>query len=133
MRLTLLLLAFLTGRILFAQEEDTTSVKAYDSVDVRPDFPGGMPAFFAFLAENMKYPMKASRNGIQGRVYIQFVIGKDGLIEKESVMVVKGVDPLIDDEAVRVVKLAPPFTPGSQDGKPVRVRMILPIIFSLDK
>lgn len=76
------------------------------------------------------YPPKARRKGIQGKVILHFVVEKDGTIG--AIEVIHGVDPLLDEEAVRVVRTFPPFAPGTQQGKPVRVRYVLPFSFALD-
>ena len=92
-----------------------------------PSFPGGNVQ--KWISKNVKYPVLAMENGIQGKVYIQFVIEKDGSIT--DVKVVRGVDASLDKEAVRVVKAMPKWKPGKQRGKPVRVSYTLPINFQL--
>ncbi len=94
-----------------------------------PQFPGGEQALFKFLNENIKYPVIAQENGIQGRVICQFVVNTDGSIV--DIQVVRGVDPSLDKEAVRVIQSMPKWIPGKQRGKPVRVRFTLPINFKL--
>ena len=92
-----------------------------------PSFPGGNVQ--KWIAKNVKYPVLAMENGIQGKVYIQFVIERDGSIT--DVKVLRGVDASLDKEAVRVVKAMPKWKPGKQRGKPVRVSYTLPINFQL--
>lgn len=100
-------------------------------VEEQPEFEGGMDAFYNYIRKEMKYPLEARRMGIEGRVYVQFVIEKDGsLSEVESV---RGIGAGCDREAVRVVENAPSFKPGKQRGKPVRVRMVLPVAFKLNE
>lgn len=82
---------------------------------------------YAFLAKTYHYPDSAKAKGIKGKVYVGFVVEADGAITE--VQVVKGVDPLLDAEALRVVGLMPRWTPGEQNGKPVRMRMRLPMKF----
>lgn len=101
----------------------------YDIVDNMPDFPGGQAALMKFLAKNIKYPVIAQENDIQGRVIVQFVVNKNGRIA--GAKVVRGVDPFLDVEALRVINSMPDWKPGIQQGKPVRVRLTMPVIFRL--
>jgi len=94
-----------------------------------PSFPGGDADLFKFLSNNVKYPVIAQENGIQGRVICQFVVNKDGSIV--DVEVVRAVDPSLDKEAIRVIKSMPNWTPGKQRGKSVRVKYTLPVNFKL--
>ena len=98
-------------------------------VEKQPEFPGGTTALMKFLGDNIKYPIIAQENGIQGRVITNFVVERDGSIS--DVQVVRGQDPSLDKEAVRVIKTMPKWTPGQQRGKPVRVRFTLPVVFRL--
>ncbi|MFZ6037207.1 MAG: energy transducer TonB [Bacteroidota bacterium] len=100
-------------------------------VENQPEFPGGQAAMMKFLSENIKYPVIAQENGIQGRVICNFVVERDGSIT--DVQVVRGVDPSLDREAVRVIQSMPKWKPGMQRGKPVRVRFTLPIVFRLQQ
>jgi len=100
-------------------------------VEKQPEFPGGDAARLRFLNDNIKYPVIAQENGIQGRVTCQFVVNIDGSIVDIEVM--RGIDPSLDREAVRVIGLMPRWTPGEQRGKPVRVRFTLPIQFRLQQ
>jgi protein TonB len=90
---------------------------------------GGMAAFYKYVGDKMKYPPQARRMGIDGKVFVEFVINKDGTIT--DVKAVKGIGAGCDEEAVRVVQSAPSWTPGKQRGKPVKQRMVLPITFKL--
>lgn len=89
----------------------------------------GMKGLMAFLSRNIKYPVKAEENGIQGRVICSFVVGTDGSIS--DVKVENSVDPSLDKEAIRVIKSMPKWIPGTQKGKPVRVRYTMPVTFRL--
>jgi protein TonB len=100
-------------------------------VENQPEFPGGQAAMMKFLSENIKYPVIAQENGIQGRVICNFVVERDGSIT--DVQVVRGVDPSLDREAVRVIQSMPKWKPGMQRGKPVRVRFTLPVVFRLQQ
>ena len=99
-------------------------------VESMPEFPGGTQALFKYLSENVKYPVIAQENGIQGRVICQFVVNKDGSIVDVEV-VRSGGDPSLDKEAVRVIKSMPKWKPGKQRGKAVRVKYTVPVNFKL--
>lgn len=110
------------------QEEEATE-EIFVVVEEMPEFPGGQAALMKFLSDNIRYPVIAQENGIQGRVICSFVVERDGSIT--DVQVVRGVDPSLDKEAVRVIQSMPKWKPGKQRGKPVRVRFTLPIVFRL--
>ena len=99
-------------------------------VETMPEFPGGQQALFKYLNENVRYPVIAQENGIQGRVICQFVVNKDGAIVDVEV-VRSGGDPSLDEEAVRVIKSMPKWNPGKQRGKAVRVKYTVPVNFRL--
>ena len=101
----------------------------FDVVENSPEFPGGMEAWNEYLRKNLKYPTQARRMGIEGTVYVVFVVNTDGTVQ--DVEVLRGIGGGCDEEALRVVKGAPKWTPGKQRGRPVRVRMRLPIRFKL--
>ncbi len=101
----------------------------YQIVDQMPEFPGGTEALLKFVANNVKYPEKAKDEEISGRVFISFVIEKDGSVS--NVELKRGIGGGCDDEAVRVVKAMPKWKPGIKDGKPVRVSYMMPINFKL--
>ena len=94
-----------------------------------PSFPGGTAALMEFLQNNVKYPVVAQENGVQGRVVVSFVVEKDGSIT--DVKVVRSVDPSLDKEATRVVKSMPNWIPGKQNGAAVRVKYNVPVSFRL--
>ena len=108
------------------KEEET---KIFEVVEQMPSFPGGDAALMAFLSKNIKYPVVAEENGIQGRVIATFVVERDGSIT--DVKVVKSVDPSLDKEAVRVLKSMPKWIPGKQNGSAVRVKYTVPVTFRL--
>ena len=108
------------------EEEDNV---IFQVVEKMPSFPGGDAALFKFLNENVKYPVIAQENGVQGRVICQFVVNRDGSIV--DVEVVRSVDASLDKEAIRVIKSMPKWSPGQQRGKPVRVKYTLPVNFKL--
>jgi len=109
-------------------EEEATE-EIFVVVEQQPEFPGGTTALMKFLSDNIKYPVIAQENGIQGRVIMNFVVERDGSIS--DVQVVRGQDPSLDKEAERVIKTMPKWKPGQQRGKPVRVRFTLPVVFRL--
>lgn len=111
------------------ETDENRTDKVFDEVEQMPSFPGGLSALMNYLSSNIKYPVIAEENSIQGRVVVQFVVGKDGHIS--DVRVAKSVDPSLDKEAVRVVKGMPKWIPGKQDGQAVTVRYTLPVTFRL--
>lgn len=115
-----------TGTGPVVEEEDNV---VFQVVERMPSFPGGDAALFKFLNDNVKYPVIAQENGIQGRVICQFVVNRDGSIV--DVEVVRSVDPSLDKEAIRVIKSMPNWIPGLQRNKPVRVKYTLPVNFRL--
>lgn len=111
----------------YGQEENDEIVTFLPSEDM-PVFPGNVQKW---IAKNVNYPILAAENGIEGKVYIQFVVEKDGRVS--NIKVVRGVDPSLDKEAVRVISAMPKWKPGKQRGIPVRVSYTLPIAFQLSK
>ena len=103
--------------------------KAYDVVEEMPQYPGGVGKLMEYVSMNVRYPKEAESKSIQGRVVTTFVVEKDGSITDAEV--IKSVDPALDAEALRVVKAMPKWTPGKQEGKPIRVKYTMPITFAL--
>lgn len=103
--------------------------KVFDVVEEMPSFPGGQGALMSFLSSNIKYPVVAQENGVQGRVIVGFVVETDGSISDVKVM--RSVDPSLDKEATRVVKSMPKWKPGRQNGSAVRVKYTVPVVFRL--
>ena len=120
-----LLFSFMTST---AQTKKNNMV--FDVVEVMPQFPGGQIAMLKYIMENIKYPKQAMKEGIQGRVTVRFIVEKDGSIS--DVKPILSVHPLLNKEAVRVVESMPKWTPGKHNGKPVRVRFNLPVMFKLN-
>lgn len=104
--------------------------KVYDVVEQQPEFPGGTSGLAKWLGDNIKYPAEAAKQGIEGRVIVQFVVGIDGTVSNVKLM--RPVNPLLDQEALRVVTAMPKWTPGKQDGKPVAVKYTIPVTFRQD-
>lgn len=111
------------------EENEEEAIEVFVIVEEMPQFPGGDLALRQWIASNIKYPVIAAENGIQGRVFVQFVVNTDGSIT--DVRVARGVDPSLDQEAIRVVRTLPKWKPGKQRGKPVRVSYTVPINFQL--
>lgn len=98
-------------------------------VEQKPSFPGGESAMYKWLQDNIIYPAAASEEGVQGKVTVQFIVEKDGSIT--HVQVVRGKHPALDAEAARVIRKMPRWTPGRNNGQPVRVTYHLPVQFKL--
>jgi protein TonB len=109
--------------------EQEAPKEIFTVVEENPGYPGGDEARIKFLMENMKYPEEAKELGVQGKVFVTFVVEIDGSIS--NVRVLRGIGSGCDDEAVRVVKSMPKWIPGKQRGVPVRVQFNLPINFKL--
>lgn len=109
------------------EEEEVEEI--FTIVEDQPAPNGGMPAFYQYITKKLKYPAQARRMGIEGKVFVQFVVDKDGTLTE--VQAVKGIGAGCDEEAVRVIQGAPKWKPGKQRGRAVKVRMILPITFKL--
>ena len=110
--------------------EKTAREEVYFIVEEMPEFPGGQLALRQFIAQQIKYPFVAQEKGIQGKVYVNFVVGKDGSVR--NARIARGVDPSLDREALRVINSLPPWKPGKQKGKEVAVSYTVPISFVLE-
>ena len=106
-------------------EQNTDSVCLLPEED--PEFPGGMEAMFQFILENLQYPNTGE--DVEGTIIVSFIVEKDGSLT--NIEISRRVYPFLDKEALRVVKLMPKWIPGKQDGKAVRVKYTIPIIFRL--
>lgn len=111
------------------EEEDETETQIFTVVENEPEFPGGMEALYKYLAQNIKYPQLARENNITGKVYVTFVVEKDGSIANPKVL--RDIGGGCGAEAIRVVKAMPKWNPGKQRGKAVRVQFNLPVNFNL--
>lgn len=107
-------------------EEET---KIFEVVEQMPKFPGGDAALIQYLASHTNYPTVAAENGVQGKVYVGFVVERDGSVS--DVKILRSVDPSLDKEAMRVVRSMPKWTPGKQNGSAVRVKFQVPVNFKL--
>jgi len=129
MKTILVFCIFLLGfTTVYSQNALSSNDKVYTVVQQKPQFPGDINKF---LSDNLKYPEDARKNNIQGTVYVQFVVEKDGSVS--GVKVLRGVQggASLESEAVQVVSGMPKWTPGVQDGSPVRVSYLLPVRFML--
>ncbi len=108
-------------------EQDTATI--YVVVEQDPEFPGGMESLYQYLAGNVKYPAEAKANKIEGRVYVTFVVEKDGSVT--NARIIRSPHESLSAEALRVVQAMPKWRPGRTGGKPVRVQFNLPINFKL--
>ena len=111
------------------ESSSTDSDKVYDVVEHMPQFPGGPSAMFKFLADNIHYPEDAEKKGAQGRVIIAFIVECDGSVSNPKVTT--SAEEHLDKEALRLVRAMPKWTPGTQDGHPVRVKYTVPVTFRL--
>lgn len=101
----------------------------YEVIDQMPQFPGGEQALLKYIGSNIRYPIIAQENGVQGKVIVRFVVNKSG--EVENAVVLKAVDESLDAEALRVINSLPDWIPGEQKGEKVSVYYTLPISFKL--
>jgi protein TonB len=98
--------------------------------DEMPEFPGGKKVLKQYIARNIKYPVQAIEENIQGRIYLRFLVTHEGLIDKATVL--RSIHPLLDTEALRIVNSFPKWKPGSQNGRAVNVWYTIPITFQLN-
>ena len=114
------------------QTDTTKKKKTWDCMpETMPQFPGGQELLLKYLADNIKYPASAVKAKKQGRVIVTFIVQKNGSVTHAKIA--KSIDPELDAEALRIVKGMPKWTPGTQNGKPVSVRYMVPVKFSLQK
>ena len=109
--------------------EEAVETQVFFIVEEMPEFPGGDLALRKYIAQSVKYPVIAQENGIQGKVYVNFVVNEKG--EVTQARIARGVDPSLDKEALRVINSLPRWKPGKQSGKPVKVSYTVPINFQL--
>ena len=111
------------------EQSDKKSTVVYDVVEQMPQYPGGIGEFMKYVGTNIKYPKAAAEAKKQGRVIVAFVIDRDGNVTAPKVM--SSADEAFDAEALRVVSSSPKWIPGTQDGKPVNVKYVVPISFKI--
>ena len=122
--------ALFCGTSAMAQTDDVDDA-VFVVVEKSPEFPGGNDSLYAFIGRNIKYPEMAKKNKIEGRVFVTFVIEKDGQVS--SAKILRDIGGGCGEEALRVVNSMPKWKPGTQRGNPVRVQFNLPIMFQLQK
>jgi TonB family protein len=105
--------------------------KVFTFVERKPEFPGGEKALMEYLGNNIKYPRLAVEAGVEGRVYLSFVVDKAGNVE--NIKILRGIGYGCDEESLRVIKGMPKWTPGVQNDKAVKVQYTLPVVFKLDR
>lgn len=110
--------------------EENEDDKVFMAVEQQAEFPGGMAAMYKFLNKNQKYPASARRMGVEGKVFVKFIVDKEGAISNIEIM--KGINADLDKEAIRLIKLMPPWKPGKQNGRSVKSQFVLPINFKLE-
>lgn len=130
------LLLFVFSHKSVAQEnneklKDDSQAIAFDSIETKPEFPSGMEAFYKFIGENFKMPPEAAKNNVSGKLYLQFVVEKEGSLSE--IKALKDLGYGLGSEAIRVLKLSPKWTSGSVKGKPVRVLYSLTITIKTEK
>ena len=111
------------------EEEEVSEQEVFTIVEEMPSYPGGDVKLYEYLGKNIKYPQIARESGIQGRVFVNFVVEPDGSVSNVKVM--RGIGGGCDEEAMRVIKSMPKWKPGKQRGKAVRVTYTIPVVFKL--
>ena len=111
---------------LLPQQKDT---RIFTAVEHAPDFPGGVDKFYKFLQQNIKYPAEARNKKVEGKVFVSFIVEKDGALS--NLKIIRDLGAGCGNEALRVMKLSPKWNPGVQNGHKVRVQYTLPIAFTL--
>ncbi len=117
------------AQVTVEQEEEEVEDEIFQVVEQDPEYPGGVDALYKFIQQNLKYPQLAKENNITGRVFVQFVVEKDGSVS--NVKAARDIGGGCGAEAVRVIKSMPKWTPGKQRGKAVRAAYTLPVNFVL--
>lgn len=116
-----------------AQTTEEEVVELINYVEKQPEFPGGTDSMFAFIQRNIRYPEEAKRSGIEGRVFVTFVVEKDGQVSDAKIL--RDIGGGCGEEAIRVVNIMPKWLPGSLriGGEPARMQFNLPVMFKLKK
>ncbi len=114
-----------------AKTDQQNNSEVFDQVDEMPTYGKGLDDLYGFIAKNMRYPEEAKKKGIEGKVYMEFVVELDGSLS--NVKVTKGIGYGCDEEVVRVMKAFPKWNPGEKSGKAVRTKMVLPVLFNINR
>ena len=125
----ILSLVFFAGNVAEAQKNKKQEI-VYEKVDVLPEFVGGIKEMYGYIGKTLKYPAKAQRANIMGKVFVKMIVEKDGSIKQTSIL--KGIGFGCDEEVTRIVKSMPKWTAGIKDGKAVRTSYVLPVEFVLE-
>lgn len=135
-KLCLITFAFITS-IASAQTPDSLSLdtlqedtRIFYAVEQQAEFPGGLSAYMKFLEENLKYPEQAYKMGLNGKVFVKFIVKRDGSISMPEIM--KGINESLNAEAIRLVSIMSKWKPGRQNGIAVNSQFVLPIYFRID-
>ena len=104
--------------------------KVYEFIEQMPEYPGGTEALYNYINSHIQYPRMARDNGVQGKVFLKFIVDENGVVS--DVQLLRGIGAGCDEEAMRVVRSLPKWTPGKQNGKPAAVWYKLPIQFTLE-
>lgn len=132
MKLTMSFLLFCLTALPVLAQTDTSEVEDGDEpfliTEVMPEFPGGDWSMYNFIVKNLRYPPEAKEKNIEGKVTVRFIVEKNGKVSHVECL---SGHPLLQKEALQVIKIFPNFKPGSQNGKPVRVFLTIPIRFEL--
>jgi protein TonB len=115
--------------VIDVQEEDMDQPFSFLAEGAQPE--GGLHAFYEFVSKKIKYPAQARRLGIEGKVFVEFIVERDGTLS--NVRTIDGIGAGCDEEAARVVTMSPKWKPGKQRGKPVRQKMVIPINFKMQR
>ena len=131
--IVLIALAIFCSGYTIAQTTEEEVVELINYVEKQPEFPGGTDSMFAFIQRNIRYPEEAKRAGIEGRVFVTFVVEKDGQVSDAKIL--RDIGGGCGEEAIRVVNIMPKWLPGSLriGGEPARMQFNLPIMFKLKK
>lgn len=126
----LLLFAMLFPVSVIAQEKESAKKDVYEKVDQMPEFPGGIEQLKVYISDHLVYPPEASKKKIQGKVFVSFIVDKEGKVTNAKI--VRGVDPLLDKAALKVISELPKWKPGENKGKLVNVAYTIPVKFALN-
>lgn len=121
----------LSGEEIVEIIEEVPNDEIFTLVENSAQFPGGVSAFGQYLSENISYPKQAQRLGVQGKVFVEFIVEKDGSLS--NMQVIKGIGGGCDEEALRIMRNSPKWKPGSQRGHLIRQKMLQPITFALSE
>ncbi len=127
------LLTVLSILTVYGQEKSNDTTKTQEEIfmpiEKSAQFPGGMGKLYMYIDKNLKYPKDARRESISGKVFVEFVINRDGSIDDTTVKVVQGLNESCNNEAIRLIKECPDWIPATIKDQPVKQRFVIPIMF----